>query len=133
LIYFNRPGAPQHGAAQSGLARLQAESSPLWISPQVLREYLAAATRPQASGATLSMADAIADVHDFRLAFNVVEDRPEVFECLLRLLSAHPGAGKQVHDANLVATMLAHGLGRLLTFNTADFRRFAKLIEVVTI
>lgn len=79
------------------------------------------------------MADAIADVHDFRLAFNVVEDRPEVFECLLRLLSAHPGAGKQVHDANLVATMLAHGLGRLLTFNTADFRRFAKLIEVVTV
>ena len=37
--------------------------------------------------------------------------------------------GKQVHDANIVATMLAHGETRLLTFNQADFRRFAGLIE----
>jgi predicted nucleic acid-binding protein len=36
-----------------------------------------------------------------------------------------------VHDANIVATMLAHGETRLLTFNGADFRRFASLIEVV--
>ena len=39
--------------------------------------------------------------------------------------------GKQVHDANIVATMLAHGETRLLTFNTADFRRLVPLIEVV--
>jgi predicted nucleic acid-binding protein len=40
--------------------------------------------------------------------------------------------GRQVHDANVVATILAHGELRLLTFNEADFRRFAGLIEVVT-
>ena len=39
--------------------------------------------------------------------------------------------GKQVHDANIVATMLAHGERRLLTFNGADFRRFEPMIEVV--
>ncbi len=99
----------------------------------MLREYLAAATRPQASGTALSMADAIADVHDFQAAFNVIGDHPDVFDRLLRLLAAHPGVGKQVHDANLVATMLEYGISRLLTFNTADFRRFDKLIEVVTL
>jgi predicted nucleic acid-binding protein len=36
-----------------------------------------------------------------------------------------------VHDANLVATMLAHGITRLLTFNAADFRRFGSLVELV--
>jgi predicted nucleic acid-binding protein len=40
--------------------------------------------------------------------------------------------GRQVHDANVVATMLAHGERRLLTFNEADFRRFTPLIEVIT-
>jgi predicted nucleic acid-binding protein len=40
--------------------------------------------------------------------------------------------GRQVHDANIVATMLAHGERRLLTFNVADFRRFTPLVEVVT-
>ena len=62
-----------------------------------------------------------------------MQDRPDVFDHLLRLLAAHPGMGKQVHDVNLVATMLAYGTSRLLTFNTADFRRFDKLIEVVTV
>ncbi len=39
--------------------------------------------------------------------------------------------GKQAHDANIAATMLTHGIPRLLTFNAADFRRFDPLIEVV--
>lgn len=133
LIYFNRPNMPQHMLAQSALARLQAEESPLWISPQILREYLAAATRLQASGATLSMADAIVDVQDFRLAFNVTDDSPDTFDCLLSLLAVHPGAGKQVHDANLVASMLNHGINHLLTFNVADFRRFDKIIDLVNV
>lgn len=30
-----------------------------------------------------------------------------------------------VHDARLAATMLAHGLSHILTFNTADFARYA--------
>jgi predicted nucleic acid-binding protein len=38
-----------------------------------------------------------------------------------------------VHDANIVATMEAHGLRRLLTFSEADFRRFAsdEAVELV--
>jgi hypothetical protein len=32
-------------------------------------------------------------------------------------------AGRQVRDANIVATMIAHGEHRLLTFNTKDFER----------
>ena len=34
-------------------------------------------------------------------------------------------------DANILATMLTHGITRLLTFNTADFQRFAGLIALV--
>lgn len=132
LIYASRPSAPQYRAAQSALTRLRMDVSPLWISHQVLREYLAAATRPQASGAVLLMKDAITDVRRFRLAFNVLTDDPSVFERLLHLIAVHPGAGKQVHDANLVATMLTQDIFRLLTFNTSDFRRFGSLIKIVT-
>jgi predicted nucleic acid-binding protein len=39
-------------------------------------------------------------------------------------------AGRQVHDTNIVATMLEHGIYRLLTFNAADFRRFAGIIAL---
>jgi predicted nucleic acid-binding protein len=31
---------------------------------------------------------------------------------------------------NIVATMLEHGIYRLLTFNAADFKRFVGIIEL---
>jgi predicted nucleic acid-binding protein len=49
--------------------------------------------------------------------------RPAVRARLLDLLSAYPVGGKPVRDANIVATMLAHGITRLPIFDVADFRR----------
>ncbi len=37
----------------------------------------------------------------------------------------------QVHDANIVATMLAQGIQKLLTHNVADCKRFAAHITVM--
>ncbi len=133
LLYASRPNAGEHARSQAALSRMRQDGTPLWLSRQVFREYLAVATRPQASGPALAMAAAIADVHGLQAAFNIAEDGPAVFGRLLQLLATHPGGGKQVHDANLVATMLEHRITRLLTFNAADFRRFDRLIEVVAL
>ena len=40
---------------------------------------------------------------------------------------------RQVHDANIVATMLAHGERRLLTFSTRDFRRYGDRIDLIDV
>jgi hypothetical protein len=48
-----------------------------------------------------------------------------------RIGSPLRGAGRQIHDANIAATMIAHGERRLLTFNAGDFQRFGTLIELV--
>jgi predicted nucleic acid-binding protein len=133
LIYASRTQASEHATAQAMLSRMRRESSPLWLSQQVLREYLAASTRPQRFGPSLPMAAAIADVARFRASFNIAEDSARVFERLLELLSSHPGGGKQVHDTNIVAIMLEHDITRLLTFNGADFRRFDALIEILAV
>ena len=130
LVYVSRPTAPGHMAARAALAGLETSGGAAWISPQVLREYLAVVTRPQATSPALPMATAIADVRRFQSSFEVAEEGQAVLEQLLRLLAAYPGARKQVHDANLVATMLVHDIRRLLTFNGADFRRFAGAIEI---
>ena len=37
--------------------------------------------------------------------------------------------GKQVHDANVVATMLAHGAGTVVTMNVEDFARFGRHVS----
>ena len=61
--------------------------------------------------------------------FEVLEDGPRVAEMLLALCRAVPVGGRQVHDADIVATMLAHGERRLTTFNTVDFRPYGDRIE----
>jgi predicted nucleic acid-binding protein len=76
------------------------------------------------------MATAIADVQTFRAAFGIAEERAGVLDRLLDLLAAQSGSGSRVHDANMVATMLEHSIRRLLTFNAADFRRFARIIDI---
>ena len=56
---------------------------------------------------------------------------PAVTDRLVSLCRQTPVGGRQIHDANIVATMLAYGERRLLTFNMADFRRYADRIELV--
>jgi predicted nucleic acid-binding protein len=78
----------------------------------------------------LSPAVLVADVTRLQAQFHVAEDGPAVTGHLLSLVQSIPMGGKQVHDANIVATMLANGLGRILTHNTADFARYASHITV---
>jgi predicted nucleic acid-binding protein len=39
--------------------------------------------------------------------------------------------GKQVHDANLVATMLVHGIGTVVTMNLGDLARFERYVSLI--
>jgi predicted nucleic acid-binding protein len=121
-------GSHQHAAATLALKRLEARSATPWLSRQVLREYLAVVARPNPAG--LAVVDAVSDIRRFAQMFEVAEDDSGTTAKLLEPMLRIPTAGKQVHDANIVATMLAHGIPRLLTFNVADFRRFEPMIAI---
>ena len=79
----------------------------------------------------MTRAAATAAIEGFVGAYRIAEDGPQATARLLDLVRTVPMGGKQVHDANIVATMFAYGIPQLLTFNAADFRRFGSLIEVV--
>ena len=122
--------APHHETARVGLESALRAPEPLRISRQVMREYLAVVTRPQAWPVPITRGEALDDIGRLNRAFEVLEDGPRVTEILVALCRAVPAGGRQVHDANIVATMLAHGERRLLTFNTADSRRYGDRIEL---
>ena len=130
-VYSAVPAAPLCSAAAQALASLRAAGADLWISRQVIREYMAAVTRPQTFSRPFPAATVASDVVGLQSAFHVAEDGPGVTSQLLRLLAAVPIGGKQVHDANIVATMLENNVSKLLTHNTADFARFSSFITVL--
>ena len=132
LVVARAAKAPGRQAALDALSR-ERRTETLRISRQVIREYLAVVTRPQTWASPLSMAEALLDASRYASAFEILEDGQAVADLLASLCREVPVAGKQVHDANIVATMLAHGERRLLTFNAKDFRRFGQRVELVAL
>ena len=130
LVYASLALSPFHAAATERLTALEADGVDFWVSRQVLREYLAAMTRPGTLTAPIPIASLEQDVRSFAQRFKVAEDGPQVTDHLLRLLLTIPVGGAQIHDANIVATMQVYGISRLLTHNTADFARFGGLITI---
>lgn len=131
LVNVRAVGAPHHDAAKDILERTSLDREPLRISRQIIREYLSVVTRPQIWADPLDLDTALDDVNRMLSDFEILEDGPAVTGTLFALLREVPVGGRQIHDANIVATMLARGERRLLTFNIADFRRFGDRIELI--
>ena len=60
----------------------------------------------------------------------MADDTAAVTDQLIKLLGDFNIGGKQIHDANIVATMLAYDIPCLLTHNVKDFRRFGEVIRI---
>jgi predicted nucleic acid-binding protein len=126
LIYANVDPSPFHPAAIAAIQDYEATHTKIWISRQVLREYLATLARPRVG---IPITTLTAQVRLFEERFSIAEDGPEVTKALLTLLEQ--SGYTQVHDTNIVATMLTYGISHLLTHNTSDFVRFAHLVTIV--
>jgi predicted nucleic acid-binding protein len=132
LVYANVAEAPLHALALGALTRAREAGRTIWISRQVLREYLVTLTRPQAFAA-VPRATVLEQVQRFVERFEVADETAAVTAQLCRLMTEIPVGGKQVHDANLVATLLVYGIPALLTHNTQDFVRFGQRVRVESI
>ncbi len=131
LIYASAKGAPHREQARAALAHYAAAGEMLCISRQILREFLAVVTRPQTWARAQPAAEGASTVLNIARDFEILEDGPQVWDQLVALCASFVFGGRQVHDANIVATMLARGETKLLTFNTADFQRFASVIYIL--
>ena len=131
LVYANLAQSPFHAQAVERLQTLNEQGAELWINRQVLREYLSAMTRQSVLTAEIPISSLIDDIRYFSNCFRIAEDSPLVTERLLTLPEQIPTGGKQVHDANIVATMQVHGIHYLLTHNVSDFERFSEIITIL--
>jgi predicted nucleic acid-binding protein len=131
LIYASIVQAPLHVTALNAIQEREQAGVELWLSRQVLREYLVALSRPQTFTSPIPISTLTTQVQAFQNRFQVAEDNTQVTVQLLTLIGQIPVGGKQIHDANIVATMQTYGISHLFTHNTADFNRFASLITIL--
>ena len=130
LIYANAAAAPLHEQALNMIKEAYQNGCPLWISRQVLREFITVRTRPQAFAQPSAPEVVIERVHYLEKHFQVADDTAAVTSQLVKLMENIQIGGKQVHDANIVATMLVYEIPCLFTHNVKDFERFGKMIRI---
>lgn len=127
LIYASSSTFPQHRAAKSWLDRQLTQTSRVGIPWQSVVAFLRVMTSPRILQFPLSITDAWAEILAWLEADPVwvplaTERHPEVLGSLL----AVPGIrGNLVHDAELAALAIEHGL--FLCSSDGDFARFPSL------
>lgn len=124
---------PEHTAIRSHFDQLIADNSELWISRQVIREYLVQVTHVHTFKIKLSEKEISQQLTQMLHLVHVADEDWRVTQQLLFLLETYSTRGKQIHDANIVATMLANDIDTLFTLNEVDFRRYADRIRIMTI
>ena len=129
LVYANVIETPFHEQALAAINSAHEAGRTIWISRQVIREYLVTLTRPQVFE-NLPRATVLEQVDQFIERFQVADDTTEVTDQLTKLMADFKIGGKQVHDLNIVATMRAYDISCLLTHNVKDFQRFREVIRI---
>lgn len=133
LVYANVAESPFHAQALDALQVAHQAGRQLWISRQIVREFIAARTRPQTFAKPSTPQIVIERIRYFEAQFQVADDTSIITAQLLDLLNDYEIGGKQIHDANIVATMRAYDIPCLLTYNVTDFDRFKNIISIETL
>lgn len=133
LVFSSFTASQFHKRALGRIDSLQKEGYLFWISRQVIREYLVVKSRLLDNENKYDSKDITDEIRDFEDQFLIAEENLNTTAKLLHLIEQHNVIGKQIHDCNIVATMLSNDITKLLTNNSSDFARFSSLIEIVTI
>jgi len=122
---------PGHAAARAYVQRARRRGDAFCISPQICREILVSITRQPVAGVAYTIEDASRLLAEWRGRCEVLTEGPETVTRWLELARRHRVMGKQLHDCNIAAVMLAHGVSRLATRNPADFKRYGIRVDAV--
>lgn len=109
LVYAQIASSAFHSRAVQQVHDFQQQNIHLWVSRQVLREYLAAMNRPNTLAAPISRADLVRDVRLFKQQFLVADDLDSVTDMVLELF-AHSFVDEGKSDES-VALLWRNGEG----------------------
>jgi predicted nucleic acid-binding protein len=130
LVYATDDESPFNAKSLGIINQLMTDGINFAISPQIVREYLVVLTRGLPPDDPARSA-ALHNVRKFVEAFSLLDENSESVARLQTIMENFDVGGKQIHDANIVAVMLVHGVKRLLTYNLDDFKKFDHWIEIL--
>lgn len=126
LLRSAQPGHPLCAQATSAVAKLLRQNDSVFFCPQNIAEFWNVATRPaDRNGLGFSHAEALQEVASIEDSLTLLPDVPAIYPAWKRIVDGHKVQGVKVYDARLVAVMSVYAVESILSFNNADFERYA--------
>jgi predicted nucleic acid-binding protein len=130
LIYSTVAGNPWYAESRHWLVLQHQMGTLLYVTPQILREYLVVLTRGTVFEVQFTVEQAVTALNDMLPWLHVLDEPSGLQRTLCELVLKHQVRGKHIHDANVVAAMLLHSVYYLATYNRADFVVFDEITLV---
>jgi predicted nucleic acid-binding protein len=131
LLRLFRKNDPLHQLIKTTLNDLNGQGIGLYFSFQNIAEFWNVCTRPaERNGFGLTTAETNKCIEQVERTMTFLPGNDQVYSIWRQLAIANDVRGVQVHDAHLVAIMMAYGVSRILTLNQAEFLRYTDIQAV---
>jgi predicted nucleic acid-binding protein len=128
LLRSAQPNHPLSSQATRAVSRLLRQNDSVFFCSQNIAEFWNVATRPrEMNGLGLSNDQVIKEISSIENLLTLLPDGPGIYSEWKRIVSHYSVQGVRVYDARLVAVMSIHNVDTILTFNTADFKRYGDI------
>lgn len=121
-------GDIRHGESRDWLTTLQRRGTILCVTTQILREFLVVLTGGRFFERRFTVRDALAELEVLLPSLEVLDEPLGAAAILRDLVRRYDIQGHQIHDANIIAVMLYHGVSRLATYNRKHFDSFEEVM-----
>jgi len=126
LLRSAQPNHPLSSQATRAVSKLIRQKEAVFFCSQNIAEFWNVATRPaELNGLGLSHEEVLQEVSSIERLLTLLPDVPAIYATWKQIVKDHRAQGVKVYDARLVATMSAYAVESVLTFNTADFKRYS--------
>jgi predicted nucleic acid-binding protein len=131
LLRSAQPTHPLCSEATSAVSKLLRQEDAVFFCPQNIAEFWNVATRPaEVNGLGFSHEEVLQEVASIESLLTLLPDIPAIYPVWKRLVQDHRVQGVKVYDARLVAVMSVYLIDTILTFNTADFKRYGNVSAI---
>jgi predicted nucleic acid-binding protein len=127
LLRSAQPTHPLCAQATQAVSKLIRQKDSVFFCSQNIAEFWNVATRPaDLNGLGLSHEQVLQEVSIGRL-LTLLPDIPALYPAWKEIVADNKVQGVKVYDARLVAIMTVYAVESVLTFNTADFKRYSNI------
>jgi predicted nucleic acid-binding protein len=127
LVYSTIDTSAFYKVAKNQLFSLSEQGHTLYISSQIIREYIHAFLSVYKESKSVLYYN----LNQIILNTVILFDDLKVIENFIKLLKEYNIVSKQVFDCNIVATMLSYNIDSILTHNINDFKKYEKFINLI--